>query len=117
MWKVEKQDGKKAGDQMKLTKEKLKKVIRESLEEADIGSAVAGLGGSAKTTVKNQAVQKFIEQVGARLGKVSRSAQIGFLTGLMQTLGIDPSMLTQVKTAVQKGQKADAAAAQQGELQ
>lgn len=102
---------------MKLTKEKLKKVIRESLEEADIGSAVSDLGGSAKTTVKNQAVQKFIEQVSARLGKASPSAQIGFLTGLMQTLGIDPTMLTQVKTAVQKGQKADAAAAQQGELQ
>jgi len=50
-------------------------------------------------------VQKFIEQVSMRLGKVGRQAQIEFLTGLMQVLQIDPSMLTQVKTAVQKGQK------------
>ena len=92
---------------MKITKSKLKQIIRESLEELDIGSAVAGLGGSAKSTVKNQSVQKFIEQVSMRLGKVGRQAQIEFLTGLMQVLKIDPSMLTQVKAAVQKGQKDD----------
>jgi CO dehydrogenase nickel-insertion accessory protein CooC1 len=103
---------------MKLTKEKLKEILRESIAETEggIDTAVAGLGGSAKTTVKNQAVQKFIEQVGTRLSKVGRGPQIEFLTGLMQTLGIDPSMLTQVKTAVQKGQRA-AAAAPQGEPQ
>ena len=102
---------------MKITKSKLKQVIRETLEEADIGSAVAGLGGSAKSTVKNQAVQKFIDQVSMRLGKVGRQAQVEFLTGLMQVLEIDPSMLTQVKTAVQKVQKDAAAAAEQGEPQ
>ena len=101
---------------MILTKTKLKEILREAIAEADIGSAVAGLGGSAKTTVKNQAVQKFVEQVTQRLGKVSRAAQIEFLTSLMQALQIDPTMLTQVKTAVQKGQK-DAPVTQQGEPQ
>ena len=93
---------------MKITKSKLKQIIRESLEEeeeeANIGSAVAGLGGSANSTVKNQAVQKFIEQISVRLGKVGRQAQIEFVAGLMQVLKIDPSVLTQVKTTVQRDQ-------------
>lgn len=101
---------------MKINKSQLKQIIREAIAEADIGTAVSDLGGTAKTTVKNQAVQKFIEQVGVRLSKVSRSAQVEFLKGLMQTLDIDPSLLTQVKTAVQKDQRA-AAAAPQGEPQ
>jgi len=101
---------------MRINKSQLKQIIREAIAESDIGTAVSDLGGSAKTTVKNQAVQKFIEQVGVRLSKVSRSAQVEFLKGLMQTLDIDPSLLTQVKTAVQKDQRA-AAAAPQGEPQ
>ena len=101
---------------MKINKSQLKQIIREAIAEADIGTAVSDLGGTAKTTVKNQAVQKFIEQVGVRLSKVGRGAQVEFLKGLMQTLNIDPSLLTQVKTAVQKDQRA-AAAAPQGEPQ
>jgi|TARA_R110000824_G_scaffold219333_2_gene406208 hypothetical protein len=101
---------------MKINKLQLKQIIREAIAEGDIGTAVSGLGGTAKTTVKNQAVQKFIEQVSTRLSKVGRAAQVEFLKGLMQTLNIDPSLLTQVKTAVQKDQRA-AAAAPQGEPQ
>jgi len=101
---------------MKINKSQLKQIIREAIAESDIGTAVSDLGGTAKTTVKNQAVQKFIEQVSVRLSKVGRAAQVEFLKGLMQTLNIDPSLLTQVKTAVQKDQRA-AAAAPQGEPQ
>lgn len=93
---------------MKLNKQILKQIIKEELEnfsEADIGSAAADLGGSAKVTGKNPAVQKFVEEVKVRLGKVTRTAQIEFLTSLMQALEIDPTMLTQVKTTVQKRQR------------
>ncbi len=105
---------------MKINKEILKKIILEEMqnlqENPNISQAVGALGGTAKATVKNQQVQKFVQQVGERLTKVGRSVQIEFLTGLMQALEIDPSTLTQVKTAVQKDQRA-AAAAPQGEPQ
>ena len=120
MSKTEKKDGYKDGDHMKISKEILKKIILESMddlrENPTISQAVDDLGGTAKATVKNQQVQKFVQQVGERLARVGRSVQIEFLTGLMQALQIDPSTLTQVKTAVQKDQRA-AAAVPQGEPQ
>lgn len=115
MLKAEKKGGKKDGDQMQLNETVLKDLVREALNEVEsqTGASVAGLGGTAKTAVKNPQVQKFIEKVKERLGKVSRKIQIEFLSGLIQELGIDPALLTTVKTDIQKQQKDAAQSAQQ----
>tara|TARA_R110002110_G_scaffold381561_1_gene592478 strand:+ start:3682 stop:4005 length:324 start_codon:yes stop_codon:yes gene_type:complete len=100
---------------MQLNETVLKDLVREALNEVEsqTGASVAGLGGTAKTAVKNPQVQKFIEKVKERLGKVSRKIQIEFLSGLIQELGIDPALLTTVKTDIQKQQKDAAQSAQQ----
>ena len=54
---------------MKINKEILKKIILEEMqnlqENPNISQAVGALGGTAKATVKNQQVQKFVQQVGS----------------------------------------------------
>ena len=113
MWKIERKDGEKAGDQMKITKTILRKIILEEMEtmtnidEADEQLEAQGLSAVKDVVGFLQTKVFALPQVKSKIEQIKRNptAMAQLQANLNQMLGVGEAQVSALATKTRQQQK------------